>query len=88
MLIVGDNNANTIDITDQGDGQIDVVNGKGKARLGRRHHACQVRGKGWQGTVNYALANTLTNTERVVLDLGKKAQTRRSTFLRASAART
>lgn len=74
LLIVGDNNANTIDITDQGDGQIDVVNGKGKS-LGSGDGITLVKfeGKDGQDTVNYALANTLTNTERVVLDLGKKA---------------
>ncbi len=74
LLIVGDNNANTIDITDQGDGHIDVVNGKGKI-LGSADGITLVKleGKNGQDTVNYALANTLTNTERVVLDLGKKA---------------
>jgi hypothetical protein len=74
LQIVGDNNADTINITDQGNGHIDVTNGAGKV-LGSADGVTLIKldGKNGQDTVNYTLANTLTNTEKVVLNLGKKA---------------
>ncbi len=74
LQIVGDNNADKINIVDQGNGHIDVTNGNGKA-LGSADGVTLIKlaGKDGQDTVNYTLAGTLTNTEKVVLNLGAKA---------------
>ena len=74
IQIVGDNNADKINIVDQGNGHIDVTNGNGKAP-GSADGVTLIKlaGKDGADTVNYTLANTLTNTEKVVLNLGAKA---------------
>jgi hypothetical protein len=71
LHIVGNSAADTINITDQGNGHIDVTDGGG-ALLGSADGVTLVKldGKNGKDVVNYSLANTLTNTEKVVLDLG------------------
>jgi len=74
LRIVGNAAADTINITDQGNGHIDVTNATG-ALLGSADNVklIQVDGKGGKDVVNYTLANTLTKTEKVILDLGDGA---------------
>jgi hypothetical protein len=74
LLISGDNNANTINISDQGNGHFDVTNGKGKVLgSGDGITLLKVDGANGQDTIIYTLVNPLTNAEKVVLNLGKKA---------------
>ena len=70
LQIVGDGNADKINIADQGNGHIDVTNGNGKV-LGSADNVTLIKlaGKDGQDTINYTLVNTLTNTEKVVLNL-------------------
>jgi len=74
LQIVGDNNGNKINILDQGNGHVDVINGNGKV-LGSADGVALIRlnGKNGQDTINYTLLNTLTNTEKLVFNLGTKA---------------
>lgn len=74
LRITGDSDADTINIVDQGNGHIDVSDGSGTL-LGSADGVKVVKldAKQGQDIVNYTLANTLTNTERVVLNLGNKA---------------
>ncbi len=71
LKIVGDSGADVVNITDQGDGHVDVTNGKGKI-LGSADNVSVIRfnGKDGKDTVSYALANPLTTTEQVILNLG------------------
>ena len=71
LRIVGDSGADTVNISDQGNGHIDVTNGKGKV-LGSADDVSVIRfnGKDGKDTVSYTLANPLTNTEKLILNLG------------------
>ena len=71
LKIIGDNGADTINIADQGNGQVTVTNGAGKV-LGSADDVSVIRfnGKTGHDTVSYTLENTLTTTERVFLELG------------------
>jgi hypothetical protein len=74
LRIVDNGAADTINIADQGNGHIDVTNGGG-ALIGSADNvkSILVEGKGGKDIVNYTLANTLTKTEKVVLNLGDGA---------------
>ncbi len=71
LKIVGDKGADTIDITDEGNGTISVADGNGNT-LGSGTGISRIlfNGKNGTDTVNYSLANPLTNTESIYLELG------------------
>jgi hypothetical protein len=71
LKIVGDSAADTVNISDQGNGHVDVTDGGGNA-LGSADDVHLIKFEGADGTdtVNYTLVNTLTHSEAIELELG------------------
>ena len=80
LKITGDSEADTVNVSDLGNGHIDVTDGDGNV-LGSADDVTRVKidTKGGDDVVHYTLANQLTNSEAILVNLGS-GDTNEATF--------